>query len=376
MTPFRPSRRSLIAGAACGAAAASLSAPKSRDAHAAESPATRSADGDQRLSRQKLQAWESLEYGMFIHFGMSTFVGQDIPDGKAGPEGYAPDRLDVDQWVSVARDAGMRYAVLTAKHVAGHCLWPSRHTPNTVANSPDRTDVCERFVQACRKRGVRPGFYYCSWDNRNRFHSRTPSDPQTTFLWGQDDLAAVQAALEGSPDAPVPAFTTSLYQSFQTAQITELLTRYGPVFEVWIDIPGILGRGYREYLYRRIAELQPDIYIMMNSGSDNPYPVSYAWPADLMSIEKDLPPGTGHPQWHEIEGRRYYIPGEVCETIGHKWFWAADDPPRGDDVLATMYRDCRRRNVNLLLNVPPDRHGVIPDDHVQALMRLRKNVGL
>ncbi len=375
MPSLRPSRRTVIAGAACSAAAA-LSAGGLRRAQAADTPATRPDDGDQRLSLRQLQAWESLEYGMFIHYGMSTFVGQDIPDGKAGPEVYAPDRLDVDQWISVARDAGMKYAVLTAKHVAGHCLWPSAHTPNTVANSPDKTDVCERFVKACEKRGVRPGFYYCSWDNRNRFGSRTPSDPQTTFPWGQYDLAALQATLADNPDAPMPAFTTSLYQHFQTAQITELLTRYGPIFEVWIDIPGILERGYREYLYRKIAELQPDTHIMMNSGGDNPYPVTYAWPADLMSIEKNLPPGTGHPKWYDIEGRRYYIPGEVCETIGEKWFWAADDPPRGDEVLAKMYRDCRERNVNLLLNVPPDRHGVIPDGHVQAVMRLRKNVGL
>ena len=85
--------------------------------------------GRQRLSLERLEWWEKLEYGMFIHFGMSTYV--DLaglvcckPTGDDPPTCYAPDRLDVDQWVSVARDAGMKYAVLTAKHISGFCLWP------------------------------------------------------------------------------------------------------------------------------------------------------------------------------------------------------------------------------------------------------------
>ena len=118
--------------------------------------------GAQRLSLAKLQAWEALGYGMFIHFGMSTFVAQEIPDGKAPASAYNPDKLDVDQWVGIARDAGMKYVVLTAKHVAGHCLWPSRHTNYTVANSGNKTDVVEALVKACERRGILPGFYYCS----------------------------------------------------------------------------------------------------------------------------------------------------------------------------------------------------------------------
>ena len=138
----------------------------------------------------------------------------------------------------------MKYAVLTAKHTTGHCLWPSKKTDYTVANNENRTDVVAAFVDACRERGVIPGLYYCSWDNHNRFGSQTPSDK------GKD----------------LPSFTTSLYQSFQTAQLTELLTQHGSIGEVWIDIPGVLGRGYRTFLYNRISEIQPDIVIMMNKG--------------------------------------------------------------------------------------------------------------
>jgi len=305
--------------------------------------------GVQRLGMERLRAWEALGYGMFIHFGMSSFLGQELPDGNAPASTYAPDRLDVDQWIGIARDAGMRYAVLTTKHVAGHCLWPSRHTDYTVAASGNRTDVVAAFVKACERRGVKPGFYYCSWDNHNRFGSVTPSDKGKR------------------------PFTTSLYQDFQTAQITELLTGYGPVLEMWIDIPGVLGRGYRTFLYEHIAKLQPDCLIMMNSGisDQEKYDAARNFPSDLIAIERRVPPAAGHNKWREIEGRRYYMPGEVCDPLTKNWFWVEGDVPRPDGELRAILTESRRRGANLLLDVGPDRHGLITPECRAALMRLR-----
>jgi len=374
------SRRGLFRRTAGGviaatAAASGLRSPRD-DADAAE--ATASARGAQRLSLGQLARWEALGYGMFIHFGMSTFVRNELPDGQSLPTVYAPDRLDVDQWICVARDAGMKYAVLTAKHVAGHCLWPSRHTTYTVANSGNRTDVVENFVKACEKHGVLAGLYYCSWDNHNRFGSRTPSDPGLQWYWGNDRFAEMERVTHTRPAGPMPAYTTSVYQSFQTAQLLELLTQYGPIAEVWIDIPGVLGRGYREYLYRKIAELQPQTVIMMNSGisTGETYNVDYAWPSDLIAIERRLPPESGHREWRTIEGKEYYMPGEVCDPIGKEWFYVPGDVPRADAVLADQLQACRARGVHLLLDVPPDEHGLIPDEYVQALLRLRRNARL
>ncbi len=311
--------------------------------------------GAQRLSVARLQQWEALAYGMFIHFGMSTFVGVEIPDGKAPASVYNPDKLDVDQWIQIARDSGMRYAVLTAKHVAGHCLWPSRHTDYTVATSGNTTDVVGAFVKACERCGVLPGFYYCSWDNHHLFGSLTPS----LTKWEK-------------------AFTTSRYQDFQTAQVTELLTQYGPIAEMWIDIPGVLGRGYRTFLYHHLAALQPECVIMMNSGiSDGAdYNVDYAWPSDLIAIERNLPPPSGHVPWRTIEGKQYYLPGEVCDPIGKGWFYVEGDHPRPDGELLTLLTETRKRRANLLLNVGPDRHGLITDECRDSLLRLRKNSGL
>jgi alpha-L-fucosidase len=344
------SRRAFLAVGAMGAAA---SASNSVAAQTRVNDVATTVKGEQRLPEAKLREWELLQYGMFIHFGMSTFVKAELPDGKAPATAYAPDKLDVGQWISVARDAGMKYAILTTKHVAGHCLWPTKYTDYSVVNSADKTDVVEKFVTACRDKGVSPGFYYCSWDNHNRFNSRTPSD-------GADP------------------YTTSTYQSFQTAQVTELLTNYGPIAETWIDIPGVLGRGYRTFLYNRIAELQPETVVMMNSGisTQEKYDVEYAWPSDIIAIERSLPAEKGFQKLREIEGKTYYMPGEVCDPIGKEWFWVEGDVPRSDESLLEQFRMCRDRGVNLLLDVPPDKHGVIPEQSIKALNNLRKNAGL
>lgn len=320
-----------------------------------------SRQGAQRLTVGQLKHWEALGFGMFIHFGMSTFVGEEIPDGSHPSSLYAPDQLDVDQWVSLARDAGMKYAVLTAKHSAGHCLWPSAYTNLHVGTSGNTTDVVEEFVKACERRGVLPGLYYCSWDNHHRFGSRTPSDYP---------LAECVSFM------PEP-FTTREYQEFQTAQLEELLTRYGKIAEVWIDIPGVLPRGYRHELYRQIVAWQPEAVIMMNHGigDGSRLKVGYVWPTDLIAIERFLPnSATGHVKWREVEGRQYYLPGEVCEPIGNTWFFTENDRPRSDEELLGMHLTSLSRGANLLLDVGPDTHGRIPDKYRTAIERLRCNL--
>jgi alpha-L-fucosidase len=321
-----------------------------------------SESGSQRLSLAKLMSWEKLEYGMFIHFGMSSFLDERIP-GKAPNATYNPDKLDVDQWIQIARDAGMKYAVLTAKHNPGHCLWPSRYTDMTVAHSPNTTDVVEAFMKSCQRRGVLPALFYNSYDNGNLFGQVTRS-PEGYYPWQEKGRTTT--------------YTTSVYQDFQTAQVTELLTQYGSVVEMWIDIPQLLGRGYRTFLYQHMSKLQPDAVIVMNSGVDDGtrFKVDWSWPTDVITLERRLPPPSGHVKWREIEGKRYYLPGEMCDTIGKEWFYHPGDRPRPDQELVTMLLECRKRGANLLLDVPPDRHGLIPEESRAALMRLRKNANL
>lgn len=310
--------------------------------------------GKQRLSLEKLREWEALGYGMFIHFGMSTFEGAELSKGDKPSTFYAPVALDVDQWIRTAKEAGMKYAILTTKHVSGHCLWPSQHTDYHVGTSSDRTDVVGEFVRACRKYDMMPGLYYCSWDNHHLFGSMTPS------LTNWQD-----------------AYTTEEYMQFQSDQMEELLTRYGAIGEVWIDIPKVLPRGYRHKLYNQIAALQPDAVIMMNHGigDGTNFNVADTWPSDLIAIERFLPNShTAHNPWREIEGHSYYMPGEVCDPIGREWFYVEGDRLRSDEELLGMYLISRSRKTNLLLDIGPDKNGVIPQSVVDALMRLKMNI--
>lgn len=317
-------------------------------------------EGAQRHAIEALRRWEQMQYGMFIHFGMSTFLGQELPSGNEPSSAYAPDRLNVDQWMSVASDAGMKYAVLTAKHVSGHCLWPSAQTDYHVGTSGNKTDVVEAFVGACQRHGIRAGLYYCSWDNHHTFGSQTPS------------MVAFDRAS-----------TTQQYRDFQLRQIEELLTRYGKLVEVWIDIPGVLGADGRRRQYEQIAQLQPEAMIMMNSGfgDGSALKQDYAWPTDLMAIERWLPASNrGYQPWHRLAAETgaaaqdYYLPGEVCDPIGYEWFDVEGDGLRSDAELLGMRLICRERHANLLLDVPPDRHGLIPQHRVDALARLARNI--
>lgn len=130
-------------------------------------------------------------------------------------------------------------------------------------------------------------------------------------------------------------------------------------------------------LPRRIADLQPEAVIMMNNGigDGSNFRVEKSWPSDLVAIERFLPNShTGHVKWREIEGQKYYLPGEVCDPIGKEWFFTEEDQPRGDEELLGMYLTSISRGTNFLLDVGPDKHGLIPEKYQGALKRLRKNL--
>jgi alpha-L-fucosidase len=171
------------------------------------------------------------------------------------------------------------------------------------------------------------------------------------------------------------AFTTSTYQDFQLNQITEILTQYGKIAEFWLDEPGVLGRGYRTFLYHHIAGLQPDCVIVCNGsyGDTERWDPWFTWPQDVIGYEISALPERGHARWRTVEGKRYYLPAEVYDLIGQHWFWVEGDKPRPDEILLKLYGATRKGGGNLLLDVPPDYHGLIPDTYRDALMRLRKH---
>lgn len=314
--------------------------------------------GFQRLSIEKLNNWLALRYGMFVHFGMSTYDGNEFSDGKISASAFNPEDADFGAIIRLAKEAGMKYALLTTKHVSGFCLWPSAHTDYHIGNSPYPRDMVREFVDACHAHGIMPALYYCQWDNHHRLGSLMPGNGVS--LWDAS----------GSPE----------YIDFQRKQVRELITQYGPIGEVWIDIPGILDRVNRQRLYDDIAEHQPDAVIVMNHGlSDGThFKINYAWPTDVMVIERFSPLRNhvyqGHPVWREIEGREYYLPAEVCEVMGREWFHTEKDVPTTVNDLLGSYLLATNRGANFVLNVSPDQSGQVPAWQHDYLLELRDKI--
>jgi alpha-L-fucosidase len=304
----------------------------------------------------QLKAWQELRYGMFIHFGMSTFTGRMFGKLDSASTVYAPTRPDPAQWLEIAKKSGMKYAVLTTKHHYGHALWPSAVSDFTVATSSNTTDVVRLFVDACRANDIKPGFYYSlGWDS-----------------WHMQKMTPYQ------------------YERFVHDQIRELLTQYGPITMLWFDIPwdvGIDMAGTLVRLYDHCKSLQPDCLILLNQGfvdgrgvesvrpswfhqivSEWPVPL---WPKDIINGEMTVPPPSGHNPWINIDRKVFYLPMEVCDTLGHnEWFWGENDDPRPARQLFELYRRSVGRNANLLLNAGPDKTGRIPEGHARRFLEV------
>ncbi|MEM6885432.1 MAG: alpha-L-fucosidase [Verrucomicrobiota bacterium] len=318
--------------------------------------------GAQRLPVEKLEEYMQWKYGMFIHWGMSTYDEQDLSACES-IETYDPTDLSVDEWISVARDAGMRYVVLTAKHVAGHALWPSAYGDYSVKNSKDTTDVVGEFVNACRDKGLHVGIYYCAWDNTNLFGMDVTKD------WKQYGYGVTH--------------TNDAYREFMWNQCDELIENYSPDL-FWIDMPKVLPYDKRRELYDRITTKKPEIFCGYNHSCQNgtTFDPTFAHPSDFMTMERTIPNyHAGHGkkcyfQWKEILGEKYFVPGETNDTIGREWFYHDFDEVRNDQDLLGMYMATVGREANFLLNCPPDKRGRMPQRWIDALQRLRKNIDL
>lgn len=287
-------------------------------------------------------AWQEAELTMFLHFGMNTFTDREWGEGNEDPRLFNPTRLDTRQWVRVAKDAGFRYMILTAKHHDGFCLWPSRYTEHSVKNSPWRDgkgDVVREFADACHAAGMRMGLYVSPWDRHEPSYGDSPR-----------------------------------YNEHFRNQLTELLTQYGPVAEVWFD--GACGEGpngkRQEYdwqsYYAVIRRLQPNALIAI-CGPD----VRWVGNEDGVARETEwsvqpAPAGS----LTAVNGKAWY-PAECDVSIRPGWFWHRheDDKVKSLAHLMDIYYKSVGRNSVLLLNVPPNNEGVIADPDVRRLEEFR-----
>jgi alpha-L-fucosidase len=357
------------------------------------------------LPRPNQTTWMRLERTFFLHFGVNTFNGVEWGTGREDPSIFNPTELDANQWCSAMQKFGGKMVVLVCKHHDGFCYWPTRYTPHSVASSPWRDgkgDEVREVAEAARDHGLKLGIYLSPAD---LYQLRTnPKNPGGYYGDGSSNVRSViptdPASFKSNPSkgrAPTPGFksytyTVDDYNRYFLNQLYELLTQYGPIEEVWFDGANPDPRVHETYDYNAwydlIRHLQPNA-VIMGKGPDVrwvgneggvgrttewsviPLPTSpekCRWPdlhGDLGSRDK-LVPGS-HLWWY---------PAEVNFTIlaNGAWFWAPGKHPRSLSQLFDTYFTSVGRNANLILNLSPDRRGLIPDDELDALSRLSQLV--
>ncbi len=281
--------------------------------------------------------WENSKIAMFIHFGINTFTNKEWGDGTDDPKLFNPTHLDAEQWLNVAKEIGFKYVILTVKHHDGFCLWPSKYTSYSVASSLYKNgngDVVKEFSKACHKYGLRFSFYLSPWDRHE------------------------------------PTYGTNKYNQFFQNQLIELLTNYGKVGEIWFDeANGDDPNGNIQYnwdlFFSTIRNLQPSALI-----------ASYGPDIRWAGNEKGVAPDTNwciQPKRFSLQpsynSSRVWSPTECDVSIRPGWFYhkSEDSELKSPDSLVSIYFASVGRNSNLLLNVPPNKEGLISDIDIQTL---------
>jgi alpha-L-fucosidase len=295
-------------------------------------------------------AYQDWEFGLFLHFGIRTFYEGYVDwDGRPmSATRFAPSELDCDQWIQAARDAGMRYAVLTAKHHDGFANWPTQWTTFSVASSPwkgGHGDVVGEFTEACRRHGVQAGLYY------------SPAD----WHYPYEDSRG--------------------YNDYLAGQLTELCRDYGPLDILWFDG---CGSEDREYDWPRLMNVvrrwQPQVLVFNMGEPDFRWVGNEAGLAPLPcwnTVDHD-----GHPvapdERSECASELRWLPAECdCRMRARNWFYSDQDADtvKSLDELLGLYRYSVGRGCNLLLNVGPDRRGLLPEPDATRLRELGHALG-
>ena len=315
---------------------------------------TPSAEQSQRLAERQTE-FISWKFGMFIHFGMSTFDDSEWANGYEDPGLFTPGKLDCGQWADAARAAGMKYAVLTVKHTGGWCLWQSKVTTHGMQSFENykqgKGDIVQEFVEAFRARGLKVGLYYCAPGNYDGAASWQRSLPP-----GKPSLHGMPPEAEGD------------YPGFMKKQFTELLTNYGPIDLFWCDqyMVGISGADWWG-LKEHIQSIQPNCLVLANNAH---HPKT----TDIASYE--VLAGGGLPP----DGNK--IPSEVSDCIctgnvSGNWFWHKTqnkDNLRSVESIMESFKVCESKYANYLLNVPPDATGRLPEIFVERLKEVGQRI--
>ncbi len=292
--------------------------------------------GNIKGNEQKIEEWKDARFGMFIHWGPVSLKGTEIgwSRGREIPveeydnlyKQFNPANFDPDNWVSVAKAAGMKYIILTTKHHDGFCLWNTRQTDFNIMNSPLHRDVVKELAEACKKQGIAFGTYYSTTD------------------WHHPDFPLT------SPGGKTERAVSNLdaYTTYLKRQVAELLVNYGPLFVLWFDVPqkfdSIRGQGVINFAH----SLQPDIIINNRTGAKGDF---------------DTPE-------QRVGGFQNNRPWESCMTIANQWAWKPNDEVKTlEQCLHSLIRTAGGDG-NLLFNVGPMPDGTIEPLQVERLKEM------
>jgi alpha-L-fucosidase len=329
----------------------------------------------QELSRdERMKWWREARFGMFIHWGVyavpaGTYNGQRInrlgewimnrgkipvADYKAFAKEFNPVKYDADAWVRMAKDAGMKYIVITSKHHDGFALFGSKASSwNVVDATPYGKDLIKPLAEACRKHGLKLGLYYShaqDWVNPGGAAARK----KTTEGWANPDSTRIDAYTESHEGHWDPAQTTKTMAQYiddvAVPQVKEILTQYGEIAVLWWDTPTGMTDEFAEKLKAQLA-IQPKI--ITNDRLKRPN-----FPGDFKTPEQRIP------NLAELDGKDW----ETCMTMNGTWGYKSyDDKWKSSTIMIRNLMDIASKGGNYLLNVGPKADGEFPVESIQRL---------
>jgi alpha-L-fucosidase len=286
---------------------------------------------------QLQQDFVDLRFGMFIHFNIPTYANQDWPDPEMPASVFNPTKLNCDQWAKAAKSANMSYGCITTKHHSGFCVWDTKTTNYNVMSSPLKRDVVKEFTDAFRANGLKVFLYYSILDTHHKLR---------------------------------PNCITPDHIKMIKAQLTELLTKYGPIQALIID--GWDAPWSRisyddvpfEEIYRLVKSLQPNCLLMDLNGAK--YPAEALYYSDIKTYEM----GAGQ----RAPKNGIHLPALACLPLQQNWFWETSHPTTPVKDPAKIVNEdiipLNNINCNFILNVAPNRDGLMDDNALEALKKI------
>ncbi len=299
--------------------------------------------------------WHEMEFYLFMHFGPNTFTNLEWGHGTEKEEIFNPTGLDCEQWCRIAKASGATGIIITAKHHDGFCLWPSKYSTHTVRESKwknGKGDVLKELSAACKKYGLRFGVYISPWDRNH------------------------------------PDYGTEKYNDVFVNMMKELFTNYGPIWELWWDGANGEGPNGKKQVYdwkrfeKTVRELSPNTVVFSDIGPDIRWcgnESGIAGTTNWNTLDTaGFTRGAGAPSQDTLNtgnaDGKAWIPAECDVSIRPGWFWHENENSKvkTPEELFSLYLKSVGRGANLLLNVPPDRRGLIHENDSAALVGFRQ----